>query len=299
MTENQLLDETLNIFNEKGTEEAYMFLLSNLDEIKEISSQVYNFLYCLAATSGKLNDAFGWMEEAIVVKRLWYRPEVFEDEDLDSIRSDERFIEYNKLSNKRYHEALEKVNTESTWKEIQADNLMIVLHGNQQNNEISKEYWSVFADSNYQIEYLQSKEIDSYQLFRWNDEGDGPIQVEKVITSIEWDKYNCTVLAGFSAGCNTILRALNETDVYCNKIIMQSPWIPSIENDIDEIIRTLIDKEVEVLIICGQKDEDCLPQSKEFESKAKELGLKCKAVYIDDLSHGYPNNFKEIVEEFL
>lgn len=48
-------------------------------------------------------------------KGLWYRPEVYEDEDLDSIREDDRFKEYSSLSLVRYLEASKTVETEFTW----------------------------------------------------------------------------------------------------------------------------------------------------------------------------------------
>ncbi|MDA3812099.1 MAG: hypothetical protein PF518_17405 [Spirochaetaceae bacterium] len=196
-----------------------------------------------------------------------------------------------KRSNERYLKALEKAKTVFTWNGIEGNNIITVLHGNQQNNDISKEYWSEFIKIDYQIEYLQ--------LFRWGDEGDGPIQLENAISNIEWDKYSCRILAGFSAGCNTILRALNETKVHCDKIILQSPWIPSFEAEPDEIIKKLIEKKIKVLIICGLNDKDCLSQSLIFESKAKESGLECQAIFTEGLGHEYPNDFIEIVSEFI
>ena len=299
MNENKLLNNTLELINKEGTNDAYKYLTSNISELSGISGQVYNFLYCLAATSDKYEEALKWMEEAIEDKGLWYRPEVFDDEDLESLWADERFIRLRETSNKKYLSALEEVDTVFTWNEKKKDKLIVVLHGNQQNNNISREYWSVINEDSYQIEYLQSKEIDSFELFRWEDDGDGPNQLSSKINSIEWSLYESRVLAGFSAGCNTILRALCETEVDCDKVILQSPWIPSIEKDLDGMMRKLISKETSVLLICGLEDEDCLPQSLAFKSKAQELGLECQTVFIKGLGHDYPSNFGDIVAEFL
>jgi hypothetical protein len=299
MNESQLLNETLNLINDDGTLEAYEFLVSNLELLDDSTSQVYNFLYCLAATSGRPSESLDWMEEAIEMKGFWYRPEVFEDEDLDSIRDNDRFVKYSKLSNAKFMEAKETVEPVFTWEHKVSEDIITVLHGNQQNNKISEGYWSVLELPSYQIEYLQSEEIDSYQLFRWEDEGNGPTQLENVINLISWDEYNTKVLGGFSAGCNTILRFLSETTIECDKVILQSPWIPCIEEDIEGIISNLIMKDIEVLIICGNEDEDCLSQCLKFESKAKELGLKIDVNYIQGLGHDYPGNFKDIVLQFL
>jgi len=64
------------------------------------------------------------------------------------------------------------------------NNLMLILHGNQQNNDISKESWQFIYRNKYQVEYLQSKEIDSYNLFIWEDKGNGTIQIKETIELI-------------------------------------------------------------------------------------------------------------------
>jgi hypothetical protein len=239
------------------------------------------------------------MEEAIVEKGLWYRPEVYEDEDLDSIREDDRFKEYSSISLARYLEASKTVETEFTWREVKGNTLIIVLHGNQQNNVVSKSHWSEIENPETQVEYLQSHEIDSYQLYRWEDDGDGPIQLKEAIHSVDWDKYSSKVLAGFSAGCNTILRAIKEEDVVCDKIILQSPWIPCIESEMNELVSIILKKKIEILMICGLKDEVSLSQCLEFDKKAKETGLNCKTILIDGFGHEYPDHFRDIVSEFL
>lgn len=61
----------------------------------------------------------------------------------------------------------------------------------------------------------------------------------------------------------------------------------------------MIEKKIEVLLICGRKDEDCLPLSRLFVSNARELGLNCKEVFIDDLGHAYPDHLESIIEGFL
>jgi len=80
---------------------------------------------------------------------------------------------------------------------------------------------------------------------------------------------------------------------------MQPPWIPSLENNIDKKIKALIKKEIEVLLICGRKDADCLPLSTLFASQAHELGLQCTPLFIDGLGHDYSDYFNIFVEGFL
>ncbi len=299
MTEIKLLDETLALIDDNGTLKAYQYLVSNLDRADEWSSQVYNFLYCLAATSGKLDEAINWLKEAIMDKGLWYRTEVFEDDDLDAIRNHSDFAACVELSNSRYQEALKSTTTKFSWKKKIKNNLLVILHGNQQNNEISKMFWSGLNAPNFQIEYLQSSEIDSYQLYRWSDDGDGPAQLNNALRKVEGELYNKTVLAGFSAGCNTILRAIKLGNIKCNMIILFSPWMPVVESICDEVITALKDKQIEVVLICGELDEDCMPQCRLFEKRAMALNFEYKQNYIKDISHEYPKNLVEMVSEYL
>jgi len=299
MNEMQLLNNTIDLIGDDGTLEAYTYLVSNISALDVISSQVYNFLYCLAATSEKKEEALDWLEKAIVENELWYRPEVFEDEDLDTLREDNRFKTCCDLSEERYLNALKDTRTLCTWKNKTHDGIILSLHGNQQNNEINKVYWDFLKSDHLQVGYIQSEELDSYQLFRWEDNGSGPDQLHKTLKNIEWNAYEQKILSGFSAGCNTILRTLKDKHINCDKIIMMAPWMPIVEEHVTEIIETLKIKGIEVLIICGEEDEDCLPQCQLFETKAKELGLKIKTHYMDGLGHDYPENFQELVLSFM
>lgn len=299
MNETQLLNRTLDLIDDEGTYNAYNYLVTNKYLLDAISSQVYNFLYCLAATSNKKEEALDWLEEAIITKKMWYRREVFEDEDLDGIREDIRFESCYKLSEERYMEALKDAKSVCTWSKKRSDGLILSLHGNQQNNEINKLSWNDLDGEEYQVEYLQSKELDSYQLFRWEDDGTGSNQLIETIVSIEWNNYKRKILGGFSAGCNVILRAIRDTEISCNKIIMQSPWIPAVDDNLNDLVDELKKKDIEILIICGEEDEDCLPQCKKLEAKAIESDIDIKVLYIEGLGHDYPENFSEIVLDFI
>jgi len=298
MTEQKLLDNTLDLLDRNDTLKAYEYLTSNLNRNSEWSSQVYNFLYCLAATSGKTAEALSWMVEAIMNKGLWYRPEVFEDSDLDSIREEAQFILCRAVSLKKYTDALQTAKTKFSWEKKHKDNLMVVLHGNQQNNDISKAYWDSLDLSGYQIEYLQSKELDSFDLYRWEDDGDGPQQLSSALDSMGVE-YEEVVLAGFSAGCNTILRAVASELIAPDKILLLAPWMPVLEASAAEVIEQLKHASTEVLMICGKLDEDCLSHCALLETKAKEMNFTCEVKYIEGLSHEYPDEFSVFMRKYL
>jgi len=284
MREEQLLDKALLILGESGASESYNYLLNNRGLIDRHSSQLYNFLYCLSAVIGAKDESLAWMREAIIDKGYWYRPEVFEDDDLDSIRNEPDFLECRKISDERYREALKTTKTLCSWKEIKSAKLALVLHGNQQNMDSDNEYWKYLENDGYQVEYVQSKTIDSYLLYRWED--DGEIQLDGMIEKLPWKKYDSHVLCGFSSGCNEILKTLLNADIKCEKIVLQSPWIPMIDNNLDSLLNAIINVSIE--IYCGSNDEDCLPYAKRLADEALKRGLNCKLQIINGLGHGLP-----------
>jgi len=284
MREEQLLDKALAILSENGASEAYNYLLSNKDLIDEHSGQLYNFLYCLSAVVGAKEESLAWIREAIIDKGYWYRPEVLEDDDLDLIRNESSYMECKKISDERYYEALKTTKTLCTWAEIKSEKLALVLHGNQQNMYSDNGYWKHLEKYGYQVEYVQSKIIDSYMLYRWEDAEE--TQLDSIIGKLPWDKYTTRELVGFSAGCNEILKTLLKTGITCEKIVLQSPWIPMIEDNLDSLLNVLANINIE--IICGENDDDCLPNAKKFADETVKQGLNCKLQIIDGLGHSYP-----------
>lgn len=293
MKENNIINEALKIMD-NSIADAYKYLVENEAQVKDRTGQLYNFLYCLAALSDKEEEALTWLEEAIIVKKMWYRPEVFEDDDLDLIKENLRFQKCVNLSNFRYENALKEAKSICTWEEKTKDNLLLVLHGNQQNINIAREDWEQFSDD-YQVEYLQSSELDSQDLYRWEVDGNGYKELLKALETIDTNDYKTITLAGFSAGCQVILNALTEGFFVCNKVILQSPWIPTIENNHKEVVKVLHNHKTELLLICGEEDEDCLPLAKQLVQSGEEVSLAVSSHWIAGMDHEYPENFKEIV----
>lgn len=300
MDEGKLLNVTLEILSKQGAESAYSYLAENQDDVTVSNrSQIYNFLYCLGAVCGKKDEALSWLEEAVITKGYWYRPEVFDDSDLETLMGKERFEVCKSVSLERYIAAKNTAKTICTWTKKLSDKILLALHGNQQNIEMSKEHWEFMKESGCQVEYIQSGELDSYQLYRWEDDGDGDNELDIVCGEIGWNTYGTRILSGFSAGCNVILKALMKNKIVSDYVILQSPWIPAIHRKMDDIIAALKLHKTKVLMICGENDEDCAPLVKALDRKAIESKADINTVWIKDLSHDFPGNFRNIVNEYL
>lgn len=300
MNENKLLNTTLEILDKQGAELAYNYLLQNQNSvIVSNKSQIYNFLYCLAAVIGKKEEALSWLEKAIIVNKYWYRPEVFDDSDLDILIGEERFERCKSISKERYLTAKKTAKTICTWTNKSSNNILLALHGNQQNIQMSEAYWEFMKKNGYQVEYIQSCELDSYELYRWEDNGNGDCQLKNVCSEINWNNYDTRILAGFSSGCNVILKTILENKVSCDYIFLQSPWITIINEELDIILETLKKKEIKILMICGDCDEDCTPLAQRFYEKAIEKKININTIWIKCLSHDFPDDFQDIVNEYI
>lgn len=238
MKENNVINEALRLMD-NSIREAYDYLVVNEASVEDRTGQLYNFLYCLAALSNMEDESLSWLEEAVINRKMWYRPEVFDDDDLDLIRETLRFQKCLSLSNIRYENALKESKSICTWKIKTKDDLLLVLHGNQQNIDIARQDWDQFSDQ-YQVEYLQSSEIDSKDLYRWEIEGNGYKELLKVLEKIEMTEYKTVSLAGFSAACHVILKALTNGFSVCNKVILQSPWIKDLDHEYPPNLKQLI-----------------------------------------------------------
>lgn len=299
MNENEILNRALNYIDTHGVSKAYAFLVNIKNKRQDVSSQFYNFLYCLAALDNKLDESLAYLEESIIEKGMWYRSDVFEDDDLDNIRNFDRFKQCFDISEKRYKEALQIAETKFTWTKKENDELVITLHGNQQNMKDSYEKWKFLQSKGYQVENIQSSEIDSFDIFRWDDEGTGDEQLIESINSISWDDYDTQILCGFSSGCNVILKTILNYDLKCTAIILQSPWIPVIDTYQNEIGNKLEEAGISVLIVCGKNDKDCFERSELLLKEIKGRNLRAAYNWIDGLEHDFPVNYKEIITGYL
>lgn len=299
MNEEKILNKAQVIMEDSSIVEAYNYLIKKKQGSDSVSGQYYNFLYCLAALSGNEDQALSHLEEAIIDKGYWYRTEVFEDEDLDSIRTDERFLKCFDLSEERFAAARKNAKTVNTWDKKECNQIAMVLHGNQQNISDSKRNWGFLSNEGYQVEYIQSAEIDSYGIFRWEDYGTGPSQLEDELSKISWNEYDTRVLCGFSAGCNTILRAILEKDIQCNHIVLQSPWIPIVEDRCSEIASLLKKKNIKATIFCGLLDEDCFSHSEKLCQALIDNNSNVDHEWIEGLLHAFPEDFESRVKKYL
>ena len=285
--ENDILETTLSIA-EKGYPEAYQCLLNAYKESpSSFGPQTFYFLACLADGPGA---ALAWLRKAIQENNWWYRPEVLEDEDLAALQNDGAFLSLKAISDDRSGAAVSMATAIFSWKKKRADNLFLAIHGNTQNGDVARADWEPIVGTRglWQLETVQSAEPDGYGTYRWSYDSTSYLPVAASIESIQNEGYHKIACGGFSAGCDMLLRAVTFSPARCDLLILQSPWIPVLRDQAEDVVRAISQKNMELRIFCGAEDEDCLPMAKQLYAVTKQAGCNVTLTVQANTRHQFP-----------
>ena len=289
--ENDILEATLSIA-ENGYAEAYRFLVDAYEkDAGSFGPQALYFLTCLAGGADMSEKALAWIRKAVADNGWWYRPEVLEDGDLEPIKDNAEFIALKAVSDARYADAVAKAKEVFSWEGKRAEKLLLAVHGNTQNGQTARNDWEPLLGENsqWQTETIQSAEPDGYGTYRWSYDMVSYQSVARALKRIQSEGYGQIVCGGFSAGCDMLLRTVLFTPARCDMLILQSPWIPIMQDDAVRVIDAVGKKEIALSIFCGSEDADCLPMAEELYTLAAKNGLNVRFDIQKGIRHQFPD----------
>lgn len=288
--ENDLLEQTLAVA-ESGYAAAYRFLLDAYErEPESYGPQTLYFLSCLAGGSDRPAEALDWLRKSIAGHGWWYRPEVLEDDDLAPLKDDPDFCALRSVSDARYAAAAAQARPRLSWERKTAEGLLLAVHGNTQNAQTARADWTpvVGTDGRWQLETIQSGEPDGYGTYRWSYDMRAYLPVADAIGDMQKKGYRRLVCGGFSAGCDMLLRAAAFTPARCDMLILQSPWIPVLQDYAQTLTAALRQKGIALRILCGAEDEDCLPLAQQLYAAADRVGIDVELIVQENSRHQFP-----------
>lgn len=289
--ENDILEATLSIA-ENGYAEAYRFLVDAYEkDAGSFGPQALYFLTCLAGGADMSEKALAWIRKAVADNGWWYRPEVLEDGDLEPIKDNAEFIALKVVSDARYADAVAKAKEVFSWEGKRAEKLLLAVHGNTQNGQTARNDWEPLLGENsqWQTETIQSAEPDGYGTYRWSYDMVSYQSVARALKRIQSEGYGQIVCGGFSAGCDMLLRTVLFTPARCDMLILQSPWIPIMQDDAVRVIDAVGKKEIALSIFCGSEDADCLPMAEQLYTLAAKNGLNVRFDIQKGIRHQFPD----------
>lgn len=289
--ENDILEATLSIA-ENGYAEAYRFLVDAYEkDAGSFGPQALYFLACLAGGADMSEKALAWIRKAVADNGWWYRPEVLEDGDLEPIKDNAEFIALKAVSDARYADAAAKAKEVFSWEGKKTEKLLLAVHGNTQNGQTARNDWEPLLGENsrWQTETIQSAEPDGYGTYRWSYDMVSYQSVARALKRIQSEGYGQIVCGGFSAGCDMLLRTVLFTPARCDRLILQSPWIPIMQDDAVRVIDAVGKKGIALNIFCGSEDADCLPMAEQLYALAAKNGLNVRFDIQKGIRHQFPD----------
>ena len=306
VTYTRLINRTLEIYRKGDNLEAYNFITENYKGIKGNLAQIYNFRYSIANEAGLEELALQLMREAIVEKGFWYQYNyLIEDEDLKSLNKYKEFGELLDICKKRESEA--KRDEKPALKIIMLNKidekykhpLIIALHGDQENIEITEDYWCSCVDKNLILALPQSSQIQFSEGYEWKDIEKGARELKEHYENI-LERYNIDsdniIIGGFSAGGRVALYSILKDMIQVKGFILVAPWLPEID-EWAPLLDKIREKGIKSYIVCGDKDDDCYECTRKFTDLLSSKNISYELKIFKDLDHNYPDNFNEILLE--
>ncbi|MBY0597917.1 alpha/beta hydrolase [Bacillus bingmayongensis] len=305
ITYTSLLNETLACYTKKGSLEAYRYITKNADKVTGNKAQIYNFRYALASASGLEKEALHIMKEAIVENKFWYSYEyLITDDDLKALHRYKEFHQMIQLCKER--EEVAKKSEQADLKIIQGNNgidnnLLIALHGDQENIKITEPYWQSVVSQGYLLALPQSSQIQFSEGYVWDDIEKGSRELKEHYGSIvarNRGEVEHVIIGGFSAGARVALHAILKEHIIVTGFVFVAPWIPEIE-EWEDLLNQLKDKGIKGYIVCGDQDEDCFECTQKFVKLLETKNINHEYKVISNLNHDYPESFEEILQQVV
>jgi len=288
--------------------EAYNFITENYKGIKGNLAQIYNFRYSIASEAGLEELALQIMREAIVEKGFWYQYNyLIKDEDLKSLNKYKEFSELLDICKKRELEAKRdekpdlKIIVPDKMNEQCKHSLIIALHGDQENIEITEDYWISCIDKNYLLALPQSSQIQFSEGYEWKDIEKGSRELKEHYENI-LEKHNIDldniIIGGFSAGGRVALYSILKGIIPVKGFILVAPWLPEI-NEWAPLLDKIREKGIKGYVVCGDKDDDCYECTRRLTNLLGSKKISYELKIFKGLDHDYPDNFNEILPKAI
>ncbi|MGH0443747.1 alpha/beta hydrolase [Bacillus mycoides] len=301
MTYIKLLNETLHCYANKGSFEAYSYIMNNAKDVMGNEAQIYNFKYALASAAGLEEEALHLMKKAIIENGFWYGSEyLISDDDLKPLHKFEEFHRMVQLCKEREELAKKSEQADVKYKySKQTENLLITLHGDQENIQIIEPYWNSVMEQGFMLALPQCSQIQFSDGYVWDNIERGREELKGHYNKIKVNKtFGNIIIGGFSAGARVALHSMLQGEIEVNGFIFVAPWLPEME-EWEEMIGILHDKSIKGYIICGDQDEDCFEGTQQFVTLLKDKNIEHKYKVVPNLNHDYPHNFDELLKEAI
>ncbi|MDQ3927725.1 MAG: dienelactone hydrolase family protein [Chloroflexota bacterium] len=302
-TFDDLYNKGMEYYRNQQYADALDLLTREGERFPEDAPMVLYLRSCMAARVGQPDMALDLMQESLD-KGYWYGEQVMREspsfQSLQGLPRFEKMVEICKARHAEYANAdpvLLTLEPEGDCPPEKPCPLLIALHGNGSNARASIQAWRCIVSNGWLLAAPQSSQAVGMRAFIWDDQETALREVKEhysqLCTQHAIDAGN-VVIAGFSMGGETALRAALSGTVPARGFVLLGPggptiltpdaWLPLIEEAKARNLRGYI--------LLGEQDEG-VPHD-EIRALAKllnENGIPCELEMVPGIAHEYPRDF--------
>ena len=307
---DELQGQVFEYFEKPETlQRAYDLLVEVFPYYPERTGLLYNWRYCAAALLGKTDLALEIIQESLDAGFWWGESYLRSDSDLASLWD---LPEFNRLVEI----------SEARRQEVQADAkplrltlplptsateplpLLMALHGNSMNAQLSVENWESAVDHGWLTALLQSSQISGPDMFVWDDLdlGAGEIKAhyQELFKEHSVDLAR-VVIGGFSKGGEMAIWLTLKEILPLAGFIVVNPGGPFVQdiNQWPPILEECKSKDtLRGFFVVGEKDAN-REKIKALKELLVDHGITCELVVSSDIAHDFPSDFDQVLSQAL
>lgn len=295
--------------NPETQQAAYDLMNEAVPQFPEQANLLYNWRYCAAALLGKTDLALEIMRESIDAGYWWGEDYLRSDTDLVSLQELPEFNRLVEISETRRQEAQAAAKPLALTLPLPAATseslpLLMALHGNSANAQVSVENWESAVDQGWLTALLQSSQVVGLDRFVWNDLEWGAREIEahfQELTSKHPVDSDRVVVSGFSKGGEmAIWLSLKEIIPLAGFIAVNpgGPFIQDINNWLPILEECQSLKSLRGFFLVGENDASA-ENIKALHEMLNSHGLTCELVVAPEIAHAFPADFDQILDGAL
>lgn len=281
------------LYNHEEFAAAYDLLAEHGPNFTGERARIVYWQACLAGRLGQVERVEDLLDDALQ-SGYWYATRYLRDDaDLNIMEGRPRYeklveallARHADIQAQTYPELalLEPVRAELN----SATPVLLGLHGNNSNIPDTRAQWQPAADMGWLVGIPQSSQIIAENAFVWDDWELARQEIEthyRMIQSRFSLRDNALVLGGFSMGGGLSVWLALSGILPVDGFISIGGYI----HDLNKVINSYRGQSLKGVILVGDQDPVCYPQSQDLAARLDELGVACCMKVYPGMTHGYP-----------
>lgn len=302
ITFQEVTEQLVELYYQSKFAEADQMIHRHTEQFPEQAARMTYWRMCLLSLDGRADETLSIFRTGLE-SGLWWRSDVFDDSDLNSVRDLPGFKQLVIESQKKYEQARDHIEREYSvlLPDAPASGsypLVIFLHGRNGHKESNRAEWEVARQKGWLVLLAQSTQPLFPGAYCWDDPAQAMDDLHYYHTQVS-QEYSVdprrVVMAGFSQGSGMAIHAALSGEFHARGFIGIASW----SADPGSLVpQTEAAKEIRGYFMTGGKDHT-LETAKEIWGVMQEHGIAVAEEMHSDLAHIFPPDFERSFESAI